>query len=118
MNHDGRQTRYRIRRLTQWVLEPANVIRRPHIAELIMASGHMPAQTGRTLQPGAGLALLDAPSPPDELGRPARVLDLRCDLAGHPAVLDWRRLVKAAPIELSWPDPEGLAKPLDVWSRA
>ena len=42
------RTRYRIRRLTQWVLEPANVIRRPHIAELIMASGHIPASVGRT----------------------------------------------------------------------
>jgi hypothetical protein len=48
MNHDGRQPRYRIRRLPQWVLEPGNLIRRPHIAELIMASGHMPASTGRT----------------------------------------------------------------------
>ena len=42
------RARYRIRRLTQWVLEPAKLIRRPHIAELIMASGHMPASIGRT----------------------------------------------------------------------
>jgi hypothetical protein len=48
MNHDGRQPRYRIRRLTQWVLEPGNLIRRPHIAELILASGHMPASIGWT----------------------------------------------------------------------
>jgi hypothetical protein len=48
MNHDGHETRYRIRRLTQWVLEPVKVIRRPYIAELIMASGHMPASKGRT----------------------------------------------------------------------
>jgi len=26
MNHDGHETRYRIRRLTQWVLEPVKVI--------------------------------------------------------------------------------------------
>jgi hypothetical protein len=48
MNHDGHETRYRIRRLPQWVLEPVKVIRRPYIAELIMASGHMPASKGRT----------------------------------------------------------------------
>jgi len=48
MNHDGHETRYRIRRLPQWVLEPAKVIRRPYIAELIMASGHTPASKGRT----------------------------------------------------------------------
>ena len=35
VNHKGRWY--------QWVLEPVKVIRRPNIAELIMASGQMPA---------------------------------------------------------------------------